>query len=210
MNALLNQIATAVVEMDDEAVVSCCTRALEAGIDAKTIIEKGLVEGMNTVSAYFEDQTYFLPEILICSDTFNLGLSQVKPHLRYDDGHKTKKIVIGVVAGDTHDIGKNIVRIMMESAGFTCYDLGRDVPLEAFIDKAEEVDADIICMSTLMTTTMTGMKTVVDRLKERQIRDKYTVMIGGGPISNKFAEDIGADYYTKDASEAVKCIRHLS
>lgn len=208
MTDLLKAIATDVIEMEDDLVVTHCEQALNEGFDAQDIIEKGLIEGMNTVSAYFEDQTYFLPEILICADTFNLGLSKVKPHLKQDAGIQKMKIVIGVVEGDTHDIGKNIVKIMMESAGFEVHDLGRDVPLQQFIEKAEAVNADIICMSTLMTTTMLGMKTVVDELVSLGIRDKYKVMIGGGPISSKFAKEIGADFYTKDASEAVKCLKN--
>ena len=117
--------------------------------------------------------------------------------------------MLGVVEGDTHDIGKNLVKIMMESAGFEVHDLGRDVPLQKFIDVAEEIGANFICMSTLMTTTMMGMKTVIDMLEQRNIRDKYKVMIGGGPISQRFADEIGADAYTIDANEAVKRIKTI-
>lgn len=119
------------------------------------------------------------------------------------------KVVVGVVQGDTHDIGKNLVRILMESGGFEVYDLGRDVALDKFIDKAEEVKSDLICMFTLMTTTMDRMKSVIDKLKERNIRDKYKVMIGGGPISQHFCDMIGADGYAKDASAAIKKAKKL-
>ena len=145
----------------------------------------------------------------MCSDAFNSGLELVKPFIDKGSMGKAIKVVIGVVEGDTHDIGKNLVRIMMEASGFEVYDLGRDVKLESFIEKAEEVNSDIICMSTLMTTTMDGMKTVIDRLIERNIRDKYKIMIGGGPISLRFAEMIGADLYTKDANEAVRKAKEL-
>lgn len=209
MENILKCIANDVIEMEEDTIVEHCEMALKEGIDPKTIIEEGLIAGMNTVSHYFEDQTYFLPEILICSDTFNLGLAHVKPHLKANANEKHKKIVIGVVEGDTHDIGKNIVKIMLESAGFEVHDLGRDVPLHKFVDCAEAIEADIICMSTLMTTTMFGMKRVVEDLNQRNIRHKYKVMVGGGPLSKKFAAEIGADLYTKDASEAVRCLKAL-
>nr|WP_276515591.1 cobalamin-dependent protein [Tissierella carlieri] len=134
----------------------------------------------------------------------------LKPHIKTETSDNAIKVVIGVVEGDTHDIGKNLVKIMTESAGIEVYDLGRDVPLKNFIIVAEEVGANFICMSTLMTTTMMGMKTVIDMLKERNIRDKYKVMIGGGPISQRFADEIGADAYTADAGEAVKRIKTMA
>ena len=119
------------------------------------------------------------------------------------------KVVIGVVEGDTHDIGKNLVKIMAESAGFEVFDLGRDVPCEMFVDTAEKEHCDIICMSTLMTTTMEGMRTVISLLKDRGIRDKYKVMIGGGPISQAYADEIGADAYTVNATSAVKKMKEF-
>ena len=121
-----------------------------------------------------------------------------------ESGAERPKVVIGVVEGDTHDIGKNLVKIMMDTAGFEMYDLGRDVPPVNFVDKAEEVGARFICMSTLMTTTMGGMKEVIDLLNERGIRDKYITMIGGGPISQKYADEIGADIYSVNAVEAAE------
>ena len=119
------------------------------------------------------------------------------------------KAVIGVVEGDTHDIGKNLVKIMLDTAGYEMYDLGRDVPLDAFVEKAKEVDAQLVCMSTLMTTTMDGMRVVIEKLKEAGIRDKVKVMIGGSPISQKFADEIGADGYSVNAVEAVKLANRL-
>ncbi len=165
---------------------------------------------MDRVGQLYEEQEYFLPEVLTCSDTLNIGLDILKPHISTEISDNPIKVVIGVVEGDTHDIGKNLVKIMTESAGIEVYDLGRDVPLKNFITVAEEVKANFICMSTLMTTTMMGMKTVIDMLKEYNIRDKYKVMIGGGPISQRFADEIGADAYTVDANEAVKRIKLLA
>ncbi len=206
---LFEEISEAVVEMEDEEVVHLCQKSLDLGIAAHETINKGLVNGMDRVGKLYEEGEYFLPEVLICSDTLNEGLDLLRDHVEVEGLEDPVKIIIGVVEGDTHDIGKNLVKIMMESAGFEVHDLGRDVALEEFVDKAEEIEADIICMSTLMTTTMPGMKRVIDILEERNIRDKYRVMIGGGPISQKFADEIGADDYTVDATEAVKRIKTL-
>ena len=132
------------------------------------------------------------------------------PHLpETAEGGGKPKAVIGVVEGDTHDIGKNLVKIMLDTAGFEMYDLGRDVPLDAFVEKAAEVNASLVCMSTLMTTTMDGMRIVIEKLKEKGIRDKVKVMIGGSPISQKFADEIGADGYSVNAVEAVKLAKRL-
>lgn len=146
----------------------------------------------------------------MCSDAMYAGLDILKPHLKYDDSEQKHKVVIGVVEGDTHDIGKNLVKIMMETEGFEVVDLGRDIPPRDFVEKAKEIDADIICLSTLMTTTMCGMEEVIKILNEENIRDKFKVMVGGGPISNSFAERIGADAYTTDASKAAKRAKELA
>ena len=207
---LFKQISEAVVEMEDELVGELCNKSLELLIPAEETIAEGLVVGMDRVGQLYEEQEYFLPEVLTCSDTLNIGLDILKPHIKTETVDNPIKVVIGVVEGDTHDIGKNLVKIMMESAGFEVHDLGRDVPLQDFIDVAEKVGANFICMSTLMTTTMAGMKTVIDMLKAKEIREKYKVMIGGGPISQKFADDIGADAYTVDANEAVKRIKKMA
>lgn len=207
--ALFNDILNALVDMEDEKVVELCNKSLELGIPAYETITEGLIKGMDKVGKLYEDEEYFLPEVLICSDAMNAGLDILKPHLDRQLSDRPIKVIIGVVEGDTHDIGKNIVKIMMESSGFVVYDLGRDVPLNRFIDKAEEKNADIICMSTLMTTTMPGMKKVIDILKEKNVRSKYKVMIGGGPVSQRFADEIGADLYTLDANEAVRRVKEL-
>ena len=206
---LFKEIIDDLVDMEEEKVVKLCEKSLELNIPAYETITCALIPGMDEVGRLYEEEEYFLPEVLMCSDAFNSGLELVKPFIDKSSMGKTIKVVIGVIEGDTHDIGKNLVRIMMEASGFEVYDLGRDVKLESFIEKAEEVNCDIICMSTLMTTTMDGMKIVIDRLKERNIRDKYKIMIGGGPISQRYADIIGADLYTKDANEAVRKAREL-
>ena len=150
-----------------------------------------------------------MTDVLLCSDAMYAGLEVLRPHLpETAEGGKTRA-VIGVVEGDTHDIGKNLVKIMLDTAGFEMYDLGRDVPLDAFVEKAAEVNASLVCMSTLMTTTMDGMRIVIEKLKEKGIRDKVKVMIGGSPISQKFADEIGADGYSVNAVEAVKLAKRL-
>lgn len=200
---LLAKMAEDVVEMEDEDVVDVCQEYIEAGYPAMDGIMEGLVQGMNKASELYDAEEYFVTDVLLCSDAMYAGLDILKPHLPKDEtGKSAPKAVIGVVEGDTHDIGKNLVKILMDTNGFEMYDLGRDVPLEKFVDKAEEVGADIIAMSTLMTTTMGGMKKVIDMLNERGIRDKYKVMVGGSPISKKFADEIGADIYTANAVEA--------
>ncbi len=201
------KIAENVVDMNEDEVAKLCRDSLKESIPANETINEGLIKGMDKVSTLYEEEEYFLPEVLMCSDAMNAGLNVLNPHLEKSSMDKPIKVVIGVIEGDTHDIGKNLVRVMMESSGMEVYDLGRDVPLSRFIEKAEEVSADVIGMSTLMTTTMDGMKIVIDNLKDQNIRDKYKVLIGGGPISKRFAEDIGADIYTKDASEAVRVLK---
>ena len=137
------------------------------------------------------------------------GLDVLRPYLPEEGESQKVKGVIGVVEGDTHDIGKNLVRIMLETAGFEMYDLGRDVDLKDFVKKVKETKAKLLCMSTLMTTTMGGMETVINMLKEEGIRDEVTVMVGGSPISQKYANEIGADGYSSNAVEAVKVAKEL-
>ena len=207
---LLEALSECVVEMEDEEVVDVANEYLEAGYPAFDGIMDGLVDGMNKASDLYDAEEYFVTDVLLCSDAMYAGLDVLRPHLPADDtGVEKPKVVIGVVEGDTHDIGKNLVKIMLDTAGFEMYDLGRDVPLDNFVDKAVEVCASIICMSTLMTTTMIGMKTVIDKLKERGIRDQFKIMVGGSPISQKYADEIGADGYSVNAVEAVKLAKRL-
>ena len=207
---LLEALSECVVEMEDEEVVDVANEYLEAGYPAFDGIMDGLVDGMNKASDLYDAEEYFVTDVLLCSDAMYAGLDVLRPHLPADDtGVEKPKVVIGVVEGDTHDIGKNLVKIMLDTAGFEMYDLGRDVPLDNFVDKAVEVGDSIICMSTLMTTTMIGMKTVIDKLKERGIRDQFKIMVGGSPISQKYADEIGADGYSVNAVEAVKLAKRL-
>lgn len=207
---LLAKLSECVLEMEDEEVVGVAEEYIEAGYPAFDGIMDGLVDGMNKASELYDAEEYFVTDVLLCSDAMYAGLDILRPHLpEEEDPAEKKKAVIGVVEGDTHDIGKNLVKIMMETAGFDMYDLGRDVPLDRFVEKAKEVDADLVCMSTLMTTTMTGMKTVIEKLKEAGIRDQVKVMVGGSPISRRFADEIGAEGYSGNAVEAVKVAKGL-
>lgn len=207
---LIEKMYECVVEMEDEDVVDVCNEYLEAGYSAYDGIMEGLVAGMNKASELYDEEEYFVTDVLLCSDALYAGLGVLRPHLDADEAMgDAKKVVIGVVEGDTHDIGKNLVKIMLETAGFEIYDLGRDVPLDSFVQKAQEVDADIVAMSTLMTTTMGGMGTVIEKLKESGIRDRVKVMVGGSPISRKFADEIGAEGYSQNAVEAVAVAKQL-
>ena len=206
---IIKDLKEMVIEMEDEEIAEVAQEYIDAGYEPYDGIMDGLVAGMNVVSEYYDEGEYFITDVLIASDAMYNGLDIIQPHLEKSDDDSQATAVIGVVEGDTHDIGKNLVKIMMETAGFNMIDLGRDVPLSQFVDAAIESDADIVCMSTLMTTTMGGMETVIQHLEEAGIRDKVKVMIGGGPISNKFAEQIGADAYTENAVEAAKRAKEL-
>lgn len=205
---IVQALQDAVVNMDEEAAKTMAQIAVDQGMDAYVAITEGLVKGMQIVGDLYEQQEYFIPEVLICSDAMIAGLEILQPYLPVDSNRDAEKVVIGVVQGDTHDIGKNLVKIMLETAGFEVYDLGRNVPLQSFVDKAVEVGATIIAMGTLMTTTMEGMPIVIKELEKRGIRDQITVLVGGGPISQAFADEIGADLYAGDANSAVRKLKN--
>jgi dimethylamine corrinoid protein len=206
---LLKDLMNGVFLMDEELAVKAAKEIVEAGYDAYDAINNGLVAGMNQAGILYEKEEYFVPELLICSDAMYAGLEILRPHIKTDAAATKHKVVIGVMEGDTHDIGKNLVKIMMDAAGFEIHDLGRNVPLAQFVEKAKEHHAELICMSTLMTTTMDGMSSVIEMLKEEGIRDSFKVMVGGGPISQGFAKKIGADGYADNATNAVALSKKL-
>jgi len=179
-------------------------QALEEGLDPKEILNDGLLGGMMIIGGKFKNNEVFVPEVLVAARAMNAGLAVLEPKLIEVGNEPVGKVVIGTVQDDLHDIGKNLVTMMMKGAGFEIYDLGVDVEAGKFIDKAEEVGADVICMSALLTTTMPRMQECLDLMKERGVRDKYIVMIGGAPVNQSFAEQIGADYYTPDAATAAE------
>lgn len=207
---LHRRMSDSVVNMDEDAVAENCSAYIAAGYPALDGIMAGIVDGMNRAGQLYEDEEYFVTDILLCSDVMYEGLGILRPHLPPSEAGKSNPVgIIGVVEGDTHDIGKNLVKIMLETAGFDMVDLGRDVPLQQFVDQAYERGAAFVCLSTLMTTTMPGMEMVVKLLKEKGIREEVKVVIGGGPISQKFSDAIGADGYSANAVEAVKLVKGL-
>lgn len=206
---LLKRMSDGVVEMEEDDVAKTAQEYLDAGYPAFDGIMEGLVDGMNRAGQLYEEEEYFVTDVLLCSDAMYAGLEILRPHLPEEEGEVKRRGVIGVVEGDTHDIGKNLVKIMLETAGFDMIDLGRDVPLRKFVDTAREEGAEFICMSTLMTTTMGGMKDVIRILEEEGMRGQVKVMIGGGPVSQRYADKIGADGYSQNAVEAVKLAKRL-
>jgi len=208
-NDFHQKLSDAVVNMEDDAAASLSREVVASGFDAYEAIDKGLANGMERAGTLFEEEEYFIPELLMCSDAMYAGLDVLKPHIKTDEQAQKRKVVLGVIEGDTHDIGKNLVKIMLESSGFEVVDLGRDIPPAQFVEKAVETNADIIGLSTLMTTTMDGMRAVVDILKEKNLKEKFKVIIGGGPISPGFAKKIGADGYAGNAAGAVRLARDL-
>ncbi|HHW40791.1 MAG TPA: cobalamin-binding protein [Syntrophomonadaceae bacterium] len=206
---LFRELSDAVVEMDEERAVAVAKAIVENNLDAYEAIEKGLSDGMCRAGRLFEEEEYFVPELLICSDAMYAGLDVLRPHIKPNGEGPRYKVVIGVIEGDTHDIGKNLVKIMLETSGFEVIDLGRDIPPKKFVDEARKTGAKIIGISTLMTTTMDGMQEVIRLLEAENVRDRFKVMIGGGPVSQSFADRIGADGYAENAAEAVKLARKL-
>lgn len=179
-------------------------QALDEGIDAKVILNEGLLDGMMIIGGKFKRNEVFVPEVLVAARAMNAGMAILEPKLVEIGNEPVGKAVVGTVKGDLHDIGKNLVVMMLKGAGLEVVDLGVDVEPEAFINKAEEVDADVIGMSALLTTTMPNMKGVLELLEEKGLREKYIVMVGGAPVNESFAEEIGADYYTPDAASAAE------
>ncbi len=199
---ILSKLKNAVIQYDEDGSKQAAQEALDAGMGANDAIFNGLVSGMEEVGRLFESQEYFVPELLMCADALYAGLDILKPHVTQLDLGVKGSVVIGTVEGDVHDIGKNIVKMMFDVAGFTVYDLGRDVPLDKFVEEQLRTDSDLVCLSAMMTTTMVGMKKVIDNLKAKNPNVK--IMIGGAPVSQDIAEKWGADGYAKDANNALK------
>ncbi len=207
---LFDELANAVLELDEERAKTLSQEVLKRGYDAWEAVEQGLILGVNRAGKLFDEEEYFVPELLIAADAMYAGLDILRPHIKEQFTGHTRRVVIGVVQGDTHDIGKNLVRIMLEVAGFEVHDLGRDVPPRKFVDRAVEVKADIIALSTLMTTTMERMGEVIGILEDENLRNRFKVIVGGSPLSQQFADRIGADGYAPKAAQAVQLAKRLS
>lgn len=201
----------AIIAMNADGAKKAAEKAMKDGIDAYDILTKGLVPGMEVVSNKYESKQIFLPQVLASAAAFYAAFDILRPSIAKKGASAGKgSITIGVVEGDIHDIGKNIVKTMLEANGFVCHDLGRDVLCEDFVDKARDTKSHIVAMSTLMTPTLESMKRVTDLLKEEGIRDNLAIMIGGGSPSPEFAKEIGADAYGKDDKEAVRIAENLA
>jgi len=199
---ILEKLKNAVIQYDEDTAKEGAEEALKEGVEANRAIFNGLVSGMEEVGRLFEAQEYFVPELLMCADALYAGLDILKPHVKQMDLGVKGSVVIGTVEGDVHDIGKNIVKMMFDVAGFEVYDLGKDVPLDKFVEEQIKTDSDLVCLSAMMTTTMVGMKKVIDDLKAKNPNVK--IMIGGAPVSADVAEKWGADGYSPDANNALK------
>lgn len=203
MSQILNDISIALEKGDLKVVIELCNKSLTEGIGASDILN-ALLSGMNVVGERFKNNEIFIPEVLIAARAMNKGLEIIRPLLDEEGVDSIGKVAIGTVKGDLHDIGKNLVGMMMAGAGFEVIDLGVDVSPEQYIQAVKDHKVDIICMSALLTTTMTSMKEVVVGLEEHGLRDSVKVMVGGAPVTDNFAEQIGADKYTADAATAAE------
>lgn len=202
--SIINEISEFLQKGRAKNVKALVQQALDEGVDAKVILEDALLDGMMIIGGKFRRNEVFVPEVLVAARAMNAGMAILEPKLVELGNGPVGKAVIGTVQGDLHDIGKNIVAMMLKGAGFEVIDLGVDVAAETYVAKAEEIGADVICMSALLTTTMENMKGVISLLEEKGIRDQYIVMIGGAPVNDSFAVEIGADHYTADAASAAE------
>lgn len=197
---LLNELSKSLQRGRIPKIKELITQALAEGITPQTILNDGLLGGMAVIGEKFKKNEVFIPEVMLAARAMNEGVGLLRPYLISDGALKKGTAVIGTVKGDLHDIGKNIVKMMLEAKGLEVIDLGTDVSAESFVEKAVEHQADVICCSALLTTTMNEMKKVILNAQEAGIRDKVTIMIGGAPVTQEFCDSICADYYTPDAA----------
>ncbi|MGB9800527.1 MAG: cobalamin B12-binding domain-containing protein [Thermanaerothrix sp.] len=203
MNTLCQEIYSAVVNGNARKVTEKINQALAEGIPAEIILNEGLISAMKEVGRLFEEGEYFVPEMLISARAMQAGMNLLRPILVEQDIKPIGKVVIGTVKGDLHDIGKNLVSMMLEGAGFQIIDLGIDVTPEKFLSAIQEHHPEIVGMSALLTTTMMNMKSTIEAIAQAGFRDKVKIMVGGAPVTETFARQIGADGYAPDASRAV-------
>lgn len=206
---LLRKLSEAVIACDKKAVVKAAQEAIKKGLDPVKAIEKGLSEGAIIVGDKFDRLEIFLTDLMMAADAMKAGLDVLLPLISKEKILKKGTVVSGTVKGDIHDIGKNILAALLSANGFDVHDLGVDVPTSKFIEEAEKVGADIIALSALMSSTIGGQKDVIDYLRETGKRKKFIVMVGGGPTTQEWAEEIGADGYAETATEAVKVALEL-
>jgi 5-methyltetrahydrofolate--homocysteine methyltransferase len=209
MTDILQKIASNLYEGEDEVVAELVQQALDQGMEPHEILQGGLIAGMDEVGKDFKADVLYMPEVLIAARAMHAGMAVLRPLLAESDVAGAGKYLIGTVEGDLHDIGKNLVRMMLEGAGFETIDLGKDVKAETFVAAIREHQPNILGLSALLTTTMPAMKTTLEALEEAGLRDSVKIMIGGAPVTAAFAEEIGADAYAPDAATAVDVARDL-
>jgi 5-methyltetrahydrofolate--homocysteine methyltransferase len=205
----LSRLSDAVIEGDQKKAEELTRQALEEGISPKDIINSGLCSGMGVVGDKFECNDYYVPQVLLAARAMKTSMAILKPLIEDSEMEYLGKVVIGTAKGDLHDIGKNLVAMMLEGAGFQVFDIGADAPAGKYVEEAREQSADLVCVSGLMTTTMPAMKEVVDAVKEAGMTDKVKVMVGGAPVTKAFADEIGAQGYGENAAEAVSVAKSI-
>jgi corrinoid protein of di/trimethylamine methyltransferase len=198
---LIEVLKQSVIDFEEDPIIAASNEGVEAGYTALDLIMDGLAHGMEIVGEMYERQEYFVPEVLMCADALYKGLEILRPHVPKSTGQSASQVVIGSIQGDVHDIGKNIVKMMFDVAGWDVYDLGRDVPLENFVKEQLRTDAEVVAMSAMMTTTMLGMKKVIKMIKEKN--PDVAIMLGGAPVTKDVAAIFGADGYAESAGNAV-------
>ncbi len=199
---ILEGLAEAVVAYDEDKAAELTRKALDAGIEPNDAILEGLARGMEKVGKLYEQQEYFVPELLLCADALTAGLEVLKPHIKVETLEARLKVVIGTVEGDIHDIGKNLVRTMYEAAGWEVYDLGADVKIGRFLEEQQRTKADVVAVSALMTMSMAAIPTIIKSIKAHDPR--ITVMAGGAPLTRETAKQYGADGYADNCGTVVK------
>lgn len=205
----IKDVFDAIVAGEPAAAKEKIQAALDAKLDPTAILNEGMIAAMREVGARFEAGDYYVPDMLVSARAMQGGLAILKPHLPKSETRMAGRVLTGTVAGDLHDIGKNLVSLMLEGAGFAIRDLGTNVAPEKFVDAVRGEAPDIVALSALLTTTMPAMKTTIDALREAGLRDRVKVVVGGAPVSEAYAQQIGADGYASDASRAVALVTSL-
>jgi methanogenic corrinoid protein MtbC1 len=199
---LIKGLYDSIIDMDEDTTRKLSQAVLEEGVDAYYAVTQGLAAAMDKVGELYVNQEYFVPELLLCSDALYAGLEILRPHIKVSGTEIKRQIIIGTVEGDIHDIGKNLVKIMFEAAGWTVHDLGRDVKLARFVEEQSKIQADVVALSALMTTSMLAMPRVIEMLRAKDA--KVAIMLGGAPMTRDIAKSYGADGYADNAGEAVQ------
>ena len=202
-------IIDALVGCDQPKVLDLVQNGLDEGVAAKEILNQGLIAGMDIVGEKMENEDMFIPEVLMAAKVMSAAVGILKPLLAEEDMSAMGRVIIGTVKGDLHDIGKNLVAMMLESAGFEVYNLGVDISPDKFVSEVNEKNANMVCLSALLTTTMPMMKQTIDAVVESGLRDRVKIMVGGAPVTKNYANEIGADGYAPDAGSATKLAKAL-